>query len=1041
LSNEEFLAARPCYPKKLLAAVKAADETWKKSGGGSVTTARWSGNGKLWYTPSTVDEILDAVRGTNSYKLVGGNTSSGVYKSNVSNPSTLIYLGNIPELHGISTSLDNPKGIHFGGTVTLSNAIAAMENILTTESKSSSASPKIQHIEMLVEHMRKIAGQHVRGVGTLSGNLAMVHRFGFHSDLATILMTAEATVTCFVKEEKGGSGSGSGSGSMKCLTLRLEEFFALKTLDVLIVGIDIPWCNVQAAQTTLMKTFKVALRPQNSHALVNFGAKVTLKKESTTLKYIVTSAIVVYGAVNDNHPIRVNSVEDMLIGRVCGEEQKAQDGKLLLQVAKDVLIAHTPNTLNSSTFASSDEASEEGVSIVENTKDDKDQKDQKEDTNDTVHDIHRVAHRRRLVVNFLIKFLDILDTYGITGNDDNNDGNQSSETKFTVAGSPAGYRRAVSKGTQILPGMIRTEDTDDWYEHLPISLPVPKLTARLSASGEAKFTADMQLPSRTAYSSFVQAYKVGRVVVNVRSEKAEQMPGVYQILTFSDIPGENNGSCTSPERLLIDFNGAPVHYSGEPCAIVVADTPQHARQAAQQVQVVYAPKPPPTPSTSTNASSSESKTNVVAYGNPAFHVKDAMRQGKFMKRSEAAAHLERHDHGCSNIDNAFLQFQSDEQCIEIEGNLRCGSQKHFPIETQTALAIPDEGGKMVVWSSMQYPAGVQTSVARCIYKEGSEADRTLVTAKCRRVGGGFGAKLSRHTPVACAAAVAAVCTRRPVLFALSRNTDMEMTGGRGDVVGTYKATVDKTTGHLRVLKVYILLDCGWSPDISSFCVMALARAIEQTYYVPELDIDVFPVFTQTASRTAMRGPSEIEASFIAETIIAHAATVCGKTQDELREINFFPEAKLVNVDGTIIPASEWTIPRLWSELKTTSDYEARRSACSEFNAENAGRMYRGIACTVVKYAVGASYRSALVNIHSDGSIQLTHSGTEMGQGINTKVAQAAAYVLSKIIDTEEEKRNGKERTGNSNYYPSSVKNLAAGTLLRRVQISDTSTEK
>ena len=245
------------------------------------------------------------------------------------------------------------------------------------------------------------------------------------------------------------------------------------------------------------------------------------------------------------------------------------------------------------------------------------------------------------------------------------------------------------------------------------------------------------------------------------------------------------------------------------------------------------------------------------------------------------------------------------------------------------------------------------------------------------------------------------------------------------------------------------------PHLSLSFRMALARAIEQTYYFPELDIDVFPTFTSTPSRTAMRGPSEIEASFIAETVLAHAAHAAHRTPDDMRELNLFPMDKLINVDGTSIPISEWTIPRLWEELKTTSKYEERKQHIKVFNANHTGRVYRGIAMTTVKYAVGANYRSALVNIHADGSIQVTHSGTEMGQGINTKVAQAAAYVLQKVLlDDGKEGKEGKDgkggetkqegekgRSGHSNYYPRSVLNATMGPLLRRVHISDTSTEK
>jgi xanthine dehydrogenase molybdopterin-binding subunit B len=490
-----------------------------------------------------------------------------------------------------------------------------------------------------------------------------------------------------------------------------------------------------------------------------------------------------------------------------------------------VIIAHTPDSVSSSHLPSGSHLSSTGETKQHDTTTNI---KSSSSSSRVVHDIHRVAHRQRLVVNLLIKFLDVLDNYN--GNNDDSVG-----VGVTVAGSPSGYRRDISKGTQLLPGLIKSDVKDgnsDWYEHTPVSMPVPKLTARLSASGEAKFTADMPLPARCAYATFAQAYETGRVVVNVDMNVSLSMPGVIKILTYKDIPGINNGSCTSPERLLIEFNSDPVHYAGEPVCIVVADTDQHARNAAANIVVVYAPKPPsglpPTATfTSTTATGGGGGGTVEpkaptsqknSFTSPAIHVEEAKERGMIMKRSEASAHLERHDHGFDTVDNALVSDATKKNYQIIKGVLRCGPQKHFPIETHTALAIPDEGGRMVVWSSMQYPAGVQESVARCIFKEGKEADRTFVTAKCRRVGGGFGAKLSRHTPSACAASVAAVVCRRPVLMSLDRNTDMEMTGGRHDVVGTYTFSVNTTTGKISSLKVHVLLDVGWSKDISGFCV-------------------------------------------------------------------------------------------------------------------------------------------------------------------------------------------------------------------------------
>ena len=145
------------------------------------------------------------------------------------------------------------------------------------------------------------------------------------------------------------------------------------------------------------------------------------------------------------------------------------------------------------------------------------------------------------------------------------------------------------------------------------------------------------------------------------------------------------------------------------------------------------------------------------------------------------------------------------------------------METHTALAVPEEAGKMTVTSSSQFPTGVQRACARVLF--GGDADRSMVTAKTRRVGGAFGCKLTRHTPVAAAAAVAAQLSRRPVLFMQTRNADMEMTGGRGEISGQYEAGFDPSTGKLKALKVHLLMNCGFSADISGFCVMAMARAV------------------------------------------------------------------------------------------------------------------------------------------------------------------------------------------------------------------------
>ena len=713
LSTEEFNSRRPTFPEGLVKAAAAADIACKGQNG----VPRWSSNGKSWFVPSTVEDILTAMQATNhAYKLIGGNTSSGVYKRGVSNPSTLIDLSRVKPLHAIE-ALDGHRGISFGGSVTINNAIQALVDLQATNPVNAGV------VQMIVEHMNKIAGQHVRGVGTISGNLAMVKQWGFHSDLATVLMTAEAKIKCHLKMD---------NQNVKTDVLRLEDFFALATNDILIVGIDLPLpaagATSQGKASTLMKTYKVALRPQNSHALVNAGFKVTIKQDQTTLKHTIASAVVVYGAVNDLYPIRAPGVEQLLVGRECGisgnSRNSTMNEALFTKLEEEILVAYTPNSVNSSSLPEEDTKASSSHSS-----------EHKQKSLHPTHDIHRVAHRQRLVVNLLQKFLDDLDQYSGQSSSSSSAAAAAAAAvaATTVAGSPSGYRRDISRGTQLLPGLVKdgADEGQQWFEHVPVSMPVPKLTARLSASGEAKFTADMPLPARAAYCSFGQAYQTGQVVVNVSTERAAAMPGVLRIITHKDIPGVNNGSCTSPERLLVDFNGDPVNYSGEPCCIVVADTDQHARNAAASIEVIYATNaptdaPPAPPAPSTSAPVTKAPADPHKIDRPLIHVEDADAHGGMaMKRSEGVAHLERHDNGFATVDEALDSLANDSSIAIVRGELKCGPQKHFPMETQTALAIPDEGGKMVVWSSMQYPAGVQDSVARVIFKEGTVTARVF----------------------------------------------------------------------------------------------------------------------------------------------------------------------------------------------------------------------------------------------------------------------------------------------------------------------------
>ena len=685
-------------------------------------------------------------------------------------------------------------------------------------------------VQVIIAHMSKIAGAHVRGAGSLAGNLMMVctahsvylfgycsisayqpflfdrltqqykqrenmchppnthinrnthtntkeplvpilsvtrcrksvsqaRHWGFESDLATVFMAAGATLELIRID---------GASISAPTTMTLEEFFAIpKTEQVIIKAVTVPWSD----PSEVMRTYKVALRPQNSHALVNAGFRIRSGADGT-----ISAATLVYGAVGTPHAVHASAAEKFMVGRTLKalSTDKDQRVKLFSLLGSEIPV---PSLGSAKADA-----------------------------------VHRVTYRRGLVTAFMSKFL--------------SEPSSPSLGPDVMCAAPGGYTRRVSVATQSLPGIdTGAPMTDDWYTEAPVGLPVPKLSARLQASGEAKYTADGPLPNRTAYGAFAQAYAVGRTVTALQTEKAMASPGVIRIVTAKDIRGENNSvfGGSSVERLLVELGGDPVKYAGEPVCIVVAATKQEAHEAAALVTVTYEKTsvPPATPDAA----------------HPPTNLRDAIKHKVFLKRNDKACHHERHDSGCATLTDAL-----DACAHVVTGEVELGTQKHFPIETHTAVAIPDEGGRMKVcipttsfdltiihkrnsclhssqvWSSCQGIACVQTGVARVLY--GPKADCSLVHVKCRRVGGGFGAKLSRHLPVACAAALAAQASRRPVLMAITRAQDMEMTGGRHDTIAQYSAGYDKS-GRILALRIAVHMDSGWSPGQSVNVVEAL----------------------------------------------------------------------------------------------------------------------------------------------------------------------------------------------------------------------------
>ena len=233
----------------------------------------------------------------------------------------------------------------------------------------------------------------------------------------------------------------------------------------------------------------------------------------------------------------------------------------------------------------------------------------------------------------------------------------------------------------------------------------------------------------------------------------------------------------------------------------------------------------------------------------------------------------------------------------------------------------------------------------------------------RRAGGGFGGKLCRHIPVAVAAAVAAQHTGKPVRMTLDRNTDMRTTGGRHAVDVNFEAGYNDD-GKIVALKLEIYMNCGFNPDLSDFCVMSIAKAVDQVYRFDDLEITAHACRTNLPTRGAVRGPGEIQASFVIEDVVEkvaaalhaarhpHQPTSLTALAQAVRVVNTYPAdlASLITHEKIQMTLAEFTMPTVWKRVLEKSEFVARSEAIEAFNMTNLWKK-RGIAITPVKYVV------------------------------------------------------------------------------------------
>ncbi|MGO1948868.1 MAG: molybdopterin cofactor-binding domain-containing protein, partial [Mycobacteriaceae bacterium] len=462
-------------------------------------------------------------------------------------------------------------------------------------------------------------------------------------------------------------------------------------------------------------------------------------------------------------------------------------------------------------------------------------------------------------------------------------------------------------------------------------------------TGAALYTDDLQ----GRLSGVLQAWPVMSPHAHARVLSRE----VDAVLTAADVPGVNDAGVRHDQPL---FPGGDVEvmFHSQPVAWVLAGTLEQARVGAEAVEVSYEPLP-----------------SLVS-------LSDAIGAGSF--------HGARPTMVRGDIDAGF-----SEASYVLDGESEIGGQEHFYLETQTCIALVDENGQVFIHASIQHPSEMQEIVAHVL-----GLPSHAVTVQCLRMGGGFGGKEMQHHGFAAVAALGAVLTGRPVRIRLPRALDMALTGKRHGYHYTWKAGFD-AEGHITALDATMTADGGWCLDLSEAVLERSLCSADSAYHLPNVRVHGRIAKCHKTSQTAFRGFGAPQGMVLIEEILGQAAPVLGLPGSALRERNFYREGQTTPYGQTVTQ-----VPRLeavWSQVHAEGDVARRQTEIAAFNASHTDRK-RALAVTPVKYGISFTFMTlnqagALVLVYKDGSVLINHGGTEMGQGLHTKMIGVAARAL------------------------------------------------
>ncbi len=503
---------------------------------------------------------------------------------------------------------------------------------------------------------------------------------------------------------------------------------------------------------------------------------------------------------------------------------------------------------------------------------------------------------------------------------------------------------------------------------LPLNTPTPAHSARGLAghsvkhdsawkhvSGQALYIDDLRMPEGLLHAAVGHSEQAHARILSMDLEAVRAYPGVVAVITAKDVPGHLDIGPVVPGDLVLADD--IVEHIAQPIFAVAATSHEAARKAARLAKVEYEP------------------LDAVVTVDQALEKQLFVRPSQTQQRGEPDRALAEAPH-------------------RLKGEQHVGGQEHFYLESQACLVEPTEDHGMFVQTSSQHPSEVQKLVAEVLGLPIHE-----VHTEVRRMGGGFGGKETQAAALACTAALLAHVTNRPVKYRLSRPDDMVQTGKRHDFYNTYDIGFDEN-GLIHGADIMVAGRCGYSTDLSDAIVDRAMFHADNAYYLDQARVVGHRCKTHTVSNTAFRGFGGPQGMMIIEQAMDDIARHLGRDPLDIRKHNLYRPGRDTTHYGQTV--EQHVLPQLLESLEASSDYRQRREEISAFN-RTSPVLKRGLALTPVKFGISFTAKhlnqaGALVHIYTDGSIQVNHGGTEMGQGLYVKIAQVVASAFQ--VDLE-----------------------------------------